>query len=377
MTIWHVAASICYYAVYAGTPFFRDAYSLSSVDIGFVITALTLGYALFLLPIGVATDRFGERKTLAVGSFGLATGAVLVAIAPTYGLLLAASFGLGSMYGTATPGTNKAIFENVDPTRQHRAIGIKQIGPTAGSAISAILVTGLVGAFFWQMGFLVAAAFGILVTAGFYWTYPGTGTDVSTYPDVRILLTNRPYLLFVIVGICIGAGFYTTIGYTILYLEESLSVAVATAGVVLATLQVFGSVGKVSAGWLADVLPGDPRTMIGALLAVQTLIGGVLFFAVTAPSTAIGAGVVFSALGLSALGSTGLYYSCISTLVAKDDIGTASAVGQLAITVGGLFAPPAFGYLVDTVGYDAGWALLGVLSLIATGILATVVFSSW
>ncbi|ADD07510.1 major facilitator superfamily transport protein (nonfunctional) (plasmid) [Natrialba magadii ATCC 43099] len=168
VTIWHIAASICYYAVYAGTPLFRDAFSLSGVSVGFVITALTLGYAIFLLPIGVVTDRFGEHRTLTIGLIGLAIGALLIAIAPTYGLLLGAAFVLGSMYGTATPGTNKAIFDNIQPERQHRAIGIKQIGPTIGSAISALLVTGLVGIFFWQIGFLVAAAIGFIAATLFY-----------------------------------------------------------------------------------------------------------------------------------------------------------------------------------------------------------------
>ncbi|ADD07512.1 major facilitator superfamily transporter (plasmid) [Natrialba magadii ATCC 43099] len=118
---------------------------------------------------------------------------------------------------------------------------------------------------------------------------------------------------------------------------------------------------------------GDPRTRIGSILAVQTFVGGVLFFAITMLSTPIGAGVVFSAVGIFALGSTGLYYSCISTVVADDDIGAASAAGQLAATTGGLITPPVFGYLIDTVGYDAGWMLLGVLLLIAAGLVTVVI----
>ncbi|OIB55286.1 MFS transporter [Natrialba sp. SSL1] len=373
VTIWHIAASICYYAVYAGTPLFRDAFSLSGVSVGFVITALTLGYAIFLLPIGVVTDRFGEHRTLTVGLIGLATGALLIAIAPTYGLLLGAAFVLGSMYGTATPGTNKAIFDNIQPERQHRAIGIKQIGPTIGSAISALLVTGLVGIFFWQIGFLIAAVTGFTTAILFYVTYQGASTTVASYPNFRALIANRSYLLLVAAGVCIGAGFYTTTGYTVMYVEDSVGAAVATGGLILALLQVFSSAGKVVAGWLADVLPGDPRTRIGSILAVQTLVGGVLFFAITMLSTPIGAGVVFSAVGIFALGSTGLYYSCISTVVADDDIGAASAVGQLAATTGGLITPPVFGYLIDTVGYDAGWMLLGILSLIATGLVMVVI----
>jgi MFS transporter, ACS family, hexuronate transporter len=373
VTIWHIAASICYYAIYAGTSLFSDAFSLSGFEVGLVITSLTLGYAVFLLPLGVATDRYGEHVVLTVGLLGLAVGTLLVAAAPTYGTLLVAVFVLGSMYGTATPGTNKAIFDNIRAQRQHRAIGIKQIGPTIGSAVSALLVTGLVGVFFWQIGFLIAAAVGIVCALLFYLTYGGASQAAPTYPDFVGLLSNRSYLLLVTAGVFIGAGFYTTTGYTVLYVENSVGAAVATAGFVLALLQVFSSVGKVLAGWLADVLPGEPRTRIGVILFVQAFVGGLLFFLVTAVRTPLEAGVVFSVLGIFVLGSTGLYYSCISTVVADDEIGAASSAGQFAATSGGLLAPPVFGYLIDTVGYDAAWSFLGVLSLLAALFVAAVV----
>jgi MFS family permease len=376
VTGWHVAASVCYYAVFAGTPLLRDAFSLSATSVGFVVTSLTLGYAAFLIPIGVATDRFGERRTLTVGLCGLALGVALVAAAPTYGLALVAAFALGSAYGVATPGTNKAIFDNVEPSRQHRAIGIKQVGPPLGSAVGSVLVTGLVGVLFWQAGFFVAAAAGVATAAVFYAAYTNGSTAEATYPDFRGLLDNRAYLLLVTAGACLGAVFYTTTGYTVLYVEESIGAAVAVGGVVLATLQAFSSAGRVVAGWLGDVLPGDPPLRVGSVLAMQALGGGLLFLVVPLARTPVGAGVAFSLLGLFALGSIGLYYSFISIVVRADDIGSASAGGQFAATFGGLFAPPAFGYLTDAFGYGAAWRFLGALSLVAAGLVVAVTLAS-
>jgi MFS family permease len=376
ITTWHVAASVCYYAVFAGTTLLRDAFGLSPVSVGFVVTTLTLGYAAFLLPLGVATDRFGERRTLSVGLLGLAVGVALIATAPTFELVLVAAFLLGSFYGVATPGTNKAIFDNVDPSRQHRAIGLKQVGPPLGSAISSVLVTGLVGVLFWQAGFLVAAAVGLAVASLFYVAYAGAGASEAAYPDFRGLLGNRSYLLLVAAGTCLGAVFYTTTGYTVLYVEESIGAAVAVGGLVLAVLQAFSSAGRVLAGWLGDVLPGEPRTRVGSVLSVQALGGGVLFLLVPAASTPLEAGVVFALLGLFALGSVGLYYSFISIVVSEDDIGSASAGGQFAATFGGLFGPPAFGYLTEWIGYGAGWRFLGGLSVLAVGLVVVVLLGS-
>ena len=123
VTLWQVSASICYYTIFAATPFFRDVFGLSRFEVGLVVTGLTLGYAVFLLPLGAATDRYGEHRTLLLGLLGLATGVLLVASATSYALLLGAVFVLGSAYGTAIPGTNKAVFDNVDSRRQNTAIG--------------------------------------------------------------------------------------------------------------------------------------------------------------------------------------------------------------------------------------------------------------
>jgi MFS family permease len=372
VTVWHIAASACYYAIYAGTPLFRNAFSLSGFEIGLIITALSLGYAASLLPFGVATDRFGERRTLTLGLVGLAVGVLGVALAPTYWLLLLAASSVGLMYGSATPGTNKAIFDGIEEGRQHRAIGIKQIGPTVGSAIGAVLITGFAGLFFWQFGFLVAAAVGLTVAGAFLLLYRDSEQVEATVPDFRGLLSNRPYVVVLLAGFSIGAAFYTATGYTVLFVNESIGATVATGGLVLASLQIASSVGRIGAGTLADVLPGVPRVNTSAILVVQAVGGGVLFLLLPLTETVLLSGIAFAGIGLFILGSPGLYYSCISTLVPDDELGAASAMGQLSMTLSGTVAPPVFGYLVDVSGYLAAWAFLGGLSFVAGALLLSV-----
>ncbi|WP_265110815.1 MFS transporter [Halosolutus halophilus] len=371
---WQIAASLCYYAVYAATPFFRDEFALSRFRVGLVIMMVTFGYALFLLPLGALTDRFGERRTLTLGLVGLAAAAVIVAVAPTFALLLVATFILGSLYGTAMPGTNKAIYDNIPSGRQNTAVGIKQVGVTAGSGASALLITGLAGVLFWQSGFLVAASFGLLVAVLFYVLYRGSEMGgPAEYPNFRALLSNRPYRSLVLSGLFLGAAVFTTSGYTVLYVEESVGASVAFGGIVLALLQTSGSAGRVAMGWLSDVLPGDPRIRIGGILFVQTLSSVALFIVASTTSTPLSAAIVFSALGFFVLGLTGIYYSCMATLVEVEEIGGATAGGQFALTTGGLVAPPAFGYLADTVGYRESWLLLAAGCMVAALLILRVI----
>lgn len=370
VSLWQVSASICYYAVFAATPFFRDEFGLSRFSVGFVVTALTLGYALCLLPVGALIDRFGEKRSLTLGLIGLASGALLVAGAPTFALLLAAAFFLGSMYASAIPGTNKAIYDGIDAGRQNFALGIKQVGVTAGSGISSLLVTGLAGILFWQAGFLIAAGFGILVAIVFAIFYSGVGDGgTAEYPDFRALSENRPYRVLVLAGFFLGAAFFTTTGYTVLYVEESIGASVAFGGIVLALVQLFGSIGRIVTGWLSDALPGDPRVRIGSILIVQAFVGSVLFVIVAATDTPVNAAIAFSILGFFILGNTGVYYSYMATLVTSDEMGGATAGGQLSLVLGSVVAPPAFGFLADTVGYQGSWWLLAGGTLVAVSLL--------
>ncbi|QSW99525.1 MFS transporter [Haloterrigena alkaliphila] len=371
VTLWQVSASICYYTVFAATTFFRDAFGLARVSVGFVVTALTLGYAVWLLPAGALIDRFGERRSLVLGLVGLATGATLVAGAPSYALLLAAAFVLGSAYATAIPGTNKAIYDAITEGRQNLALGIKQVGVTAGSGISALLVTGLAGVLFWQAGFLIATGVAVVVALLFAVCYEESGDgDGTGYLDFRALSRNRPYRVLVAAGFFLGAALFTTTGYTVLYVEEAVGASAAFGGVVLALVQLFGSVGRVVGGWLSDNLPGDPDVRIGAILIVQSLGSAALFLVVAATATVRGAVVAFSALGFFVLGNTGVYYSYMATLVSSDEMGGATAAGQLSLVAGSIVSPPAFGYLADAAGYRASWWLLAAGTVLAAGLLS-------
>ncbi|WP_135305189.1 MFS transporter [Haloarcula amylovorans] len=374
VTLWQVSASICYYTVFAATPFFRDVFGLSRFAVGLVITGLTLGYAVFLLPLGAATDLYGEHWVLSLGLLGLATGVLLVAGAPSYALLLGAVFVLGSTYGTAIPGTNKAVFDTIDPRRQNTAIGIKQVGVTAGSGISALLVTGLADAISWQAGFLVAGFLAILVAIAFFLLYDGGGDGgTGTFPDFRRLLSNAPYRALTAAGFFLGAALFTTTGYTILYIEESVGATVVFGGFVFALVQLFGSAGRVITGWIADVLPGDPQVRITTILIAQTLASAALFVVVATTTTPFASAVAFSALGFFVLGYTGVYYSCMATIVPADEMGGATAGGQLALITGALVAPPIFGHLADVFGYRVSWLFLAVGSVVAGVLLVGVV----
>ncbi|QFU83938.1 MFS transporter [Natronorubrum aibiense] len=365
--LWQVTASICFYSVYAVTPFVRDEFGVSATFIGVMMTALTLGYTLFLLPVGSVIDEYGEDRALVFGLLGLGAGAVGVTVAPTYLALLAAVFVLGAFYATAMPGTNKAVFNAIPADRLNTSMGIKQVGVTAGSGISAVLVPWFGAARFgWEVAFLLAAGWAVVISVVFWVVYDaGSGGGDSDRHGIRGHLANPEFVLLAAAGFALGAGLFTTIGYTILYVDENVGASVVLAGVTLAAAQVFGSVGRIGFGWLADALSMPLTDSTLRILCLQAGASAVLFLVVTVVDSPVVALLAFSLLGFFVLGFTGVYYSCIGSLVPTEEMGSATAGGQIALNCGALLAPPAFGLIVDVRGYAAAWTMLAGASFVA------------
>jgi MFS family permease len=157
-------------------------------------------------------------------------------------------------------------------------------------------------------------------------------------------------------GFFVGAAIFAALGYVVLYVDEGVGATVALGGLVLGATQVAGSVGRVLAGDLADRLGGARGAATVAL--GQAAVAGVLFAVLASGvASALVAAAVLLGVGTSVLGSTGVFYSCLAGLVDEDDIGAATAGGQTVINAGGMVAPPAFGYLADTAGYEVAWLL--------------------
>ncbi|WP_254545536.1 MFS transporter [Halomarina pelagica] len=369
---WQTAASLCYYSIFAATGFVREAFDLSAALVGVFLTAALVGYTVALFPSGAAVDALGEKRVMLVGLAGLAVAAVGVSFAPSYALLLLAGAALGSAYSTAMPASNRGVVASAPAGRENLAMGLKQVGVTAGSGAASLVVTGVAAVAAWQAGFWVIAALAGGYALGFLVLYDGSdGSGTVAPPDLSGLGANRAYVLLVLAGFFVGASIFTTLGYVILYVEDVVGGSVAAGGVVLALAQVTGSLGRVGAGGLADRLGGARGAATVALAQVGVAVGLFTLLALGVDSLPV-AVALFAGIGVSVLGATGVFYSCMSDLVEIDDIGAATAGGQTAVNVGGIVAPPAFGLLADSAGYAAGWSLLAGCALLAALLLAGV-----
>ena len=373
VTGWQAVASLSFYAIFAATAFLRDDFGLSRTLVGVTITVTMLGYTLFLFVMGAAVDGYGERPVMVGGLLALGIGAASVAVASSYAALLVGLLVLGGAYATAMPATNRAVLAVSPPGRRNLTMSIKQVGVTVGSGLGALLVTWTAATRFgWRAGFVTVAAVALAVALAFgHWYRGDGGTGSMGLPDVRGLLGRPDYRLLAAAGFFYGAAIFTTTAYVVLYLTESVGAAAGVAGSVLALVQLTGSGGRIGGGALVDRLRLDDARASAFVLVGQSAVGAACLVAVTAVDTGLAAAVGFATLGLFVFGVPATYYACMTALVPSDRVGEATAGGQLTINAGGLLAPPAFGYLVDTAGYTTGWLAL------AGGVAVAALLTGW
>jgi MFS family permease len=364
---WQVTASLCFYAIFAATAFVRESFGVSRALVGVSLTATLAGYTAFLFVTGATVDGYGERPVMLVGLLALGAAMLGVALAPSFPLLLGALLLVGAAYATAMPSTNRAVLVVAPEGRRNLAMNVKQVGVTVGSGLGALVVTAAASTRYgWRVGFGVAAVLALCVAVIFAFSYRGReGSGVLAAPDLRGLAGFDGYTPLVVAGFFLGAAVFTTTGYVVLHLTESVGATAAVAGLVLASVQVTGSLGRLVGGSVADRLPGGNARASAQVLVVQAALAVAAFGGVVVVDTPLGAGVAFAVLGLFILGFPGVYYACLTALVPDDQVGAATAGGQSALNLGGLLAPPLFGFLADTVSYDAGWTLLACCTLVA------------
>ena len=134
-----VVLSIDFSGVAVALPQIGEDFGVSSAAAGWVINAFALGAAGPLLVSGRTSDRLGRKRMLLAGVWLFCAGTLAAALAPTFGVLIAARVAQGlatSMFMTASLSTVSNTFAG---ERRAWAIGMwSAIGSTAAAAAPVV-----------------------------------------------------------------------------------------------------------------------------------------------------------------------------------------------------------------------------------------------
>ena len=150
-----------------------DAYHLTDVQFGRVLSAMLAGYALFQTVGGHLADRFGPRRVLTGGVvwwgiFTALTALVPVNVAGALWMFMAVRFLLGAGEAVIYPAANQFITRWIPVRERGIANGWIFAGVGAGAGLTPPLITYLMVHYGWRSSFWVCAAVGLLAGAVWY-----------------------------------------------------------------------------------------------------------------------------------------------------------------------------------------------------------------
>jgi predicted MFS family arabinose efflux permease len=237
---------------------------------GMLVTVFALTYAALSPVLASATAAWPRKRLLLCGLAVLAAGNTLTALAPGYGLVLAARAVAGAGAAMYTPTASATAAALVPPARRARALAIVIAGLSAATALGAPTGTLIGSAGPWQATMWFVAALSVLAAAGITVLMPavpalppvGLRERLAPVRDPRVTLTLATTFLVL-------AGVFTV--YT--YIAVSYDRATGGSGTTLAALLVAwglaATAGNLASGRLTDAF-GSPRVIsitVGLLLA--------------------------------------------------------------------------------------------------------------
>lgn len=316
---------------------------------------------------GPLVQRFGairlSQACLVVCAVGLACVATAV---PT--LFVVGAIFLGMGYGPVTPASSHILAKSTPRERMSFIFSLKQTGVPIGGALAGALVPALVLWGGWRAAALAVA--GACLATSISAQPLREALDADRDPDRPLVIASLAgplrYTLRdpVLRRLAFCSFFFAAlqlclITFLVTYLTLNVGISLVAAGLMLASAQAGGAVGRIGWGMIADHW-GRPVRLLG-LLAIAMGAAAVATGRFTPQWPAVSVALVCAAFGATAIGWNGVYLAQVARLAPPGKAGDATG-GALVFTYAGvLFGPPAFTFLIGGgISFASAFVMLAV-----------------
>jgi len=347
----------------------------SQMQIGWLETALLVGYTVMQFPGGVVGQRLGARLTfviIGVVAFAatLATPLAPLLLAGTalFTFLATAQLLLGASQAPIFP-VSAGVFETwFTPDKWPLVQGLQSMGLGLGAALTPPLIAWLMSVFGWQRALAWSALPALALIAWWAWYGRDTPTEhpavspaelaelgahsaarvdyAISWPRVWALIRNPDVVLLTASYTCMNYVFYLLANWCFLYLVQERHFTVLEGGWLASTPPLAAAIGAGVGGKLASVFGiryGVRRGLrIVPLVSLPT--AAVLLFAAV---DAVNAYLAVAALALCFAAvelNEGPYWAAIMH-VGRADAMSAGGLLNTGGNAGGLIATPVVAYL--------------------------------
>jgi MFS family permease len=353
-------------------------FDLQASDLGIVISAFFLGYAVMQVPGGWLADRIGSKSVV------IATIAMWSLFTVTTGLawsllsLIAIRFIFGIAEGGFPPASVKAIAELFSRDASPKMSALLMSSNYAGSMVAPLVMAPLIIWLGWRHAFTAIGVAGLVFAVVYFVSIPRAGSDAPaaqagsrvSAAQARELLKNPLLwqLLMVWFGLsCVNKGLDS---WMPTYLLQQRGLDLKAVGLLTPIPFVLATISTAIGGWVMTRFFAEKEKY---LLIGSSTLSGICLYAMYKSET-ITALIVFQSL---------LYFFksfVLATVIAlptkllrTHQIGTGIGMINLGGQSAGFVAPVVMGFIVSGTGsFDAAFGFLIVMTAIAVVVAATI-----
>jgi sugar phosphate permease len=375
----------------------REAFGISTVVFGFLLSAYNWPYMLLQLPSGLLLDRFGVRRvgivSTVIWSIASFVGAGALGIKSLFG----SRFLLGIGEAPTFPGNAKAVGYWFPKSERTLATAMFDSMAKFSSAIGVPLLGLVLLHFGWRANFALTGVISLVYFALFCAMYRNPSQDKAlskaerehierggAQPEDAVRAAAGAPLGYLlrqrkVLGLALGYGSYNYVFYLLLtwlptYLHDAQHLDLAQSVFYTAIPWLCATVAElIVGGWLVDALiqRGSNATRVRQAVLVSGMLLGLGIFGVAYSETARAAvfWITLSITGLSIAAPVG--WSMPSLISPRESVGTVGGIMNLSNQIAGIAAPIATGFIVaSTHSYSsaflaaAGFLLIGIAAYV-------------
>ncbi|WP_245527547.1 MFS transporter [Methanosalsum zhilinae] len=360
-------------------PMISDELAISRSELGWVAGVFMICMALFQIPFGLLSDRFGRRPMIISGMLIFTAGVFMLGISSTFVSLLAAR---------AISGIGAAIFFTTSFTmvgdlyrlrERGHAMGILAIATGFGTVLGYSM-GGLLGDLYgWRFVFIWFSALTLLVAISFlllketgYCTEGGYCYRDMIYLSFDVFRIKSVVLVTLIAMMCNMASIGSS--YVLPFYAQDAGMSVAVTGLIFIPFAIVSSAGASACGKCSDIV-GRRRPLI----VVTTIAGLALVIFSWLPVNAPAMAVNFALVGLCFGPVVTLTSTILVDHVVREDshiLGTSMGTFNMIRWMGAAFGPVAGGIMLEVYGPELSFMVFGLLILISA-VLSIMIYEEW
>lgn len=373
-------------------PFIGKDLNLDPAEQGMIISAFFIGYAVFQIPGGFFSDKFGARKVMVIAITWWSIFTSLTGLILTLPLMLLVRFLFGVGEGFFPTSSWKMISIYFPSKERGRATAIQSSVNTLGPALAVIFSASIIAAFGWHMVFIILGIPGLIIAGLMFYYCRDNPKDAPNMtqeeldeitqdnPSQQSNLTQViPFSQVLKQGILwkmsaiwflFDITFWGFSTWLPSYLMNVRGFSLTSTGVVAAIPFLCGTVGTLIGGWYSDRFKSNRKL---GYIAASFIAAFFLYMTFSVESCY--ATIIYQCTStLFMFFAMSLFWGILMDCIAPNIMGRASGIVNFGGQLAGIVSPVIIGYLIKISdgNYDGAFICMIVALILSAAVAATI-----